>query len=372
MSRSSLRIPAFLRSSLSLVLAASLVVGAGAAETPKGSAAATGALSVTTDPDNAEVYVDGRLAGQTPANVPALAAGEHRVRIVKSGYLENARIVTVASGQPTRLNVKLTKTSGASNETAGQVTSTGGGGGGGGVPKWVWFAAAGGAAVAVIALLPKNKPPVPGTISVTPTGTGMAGQTSYTFRSVGASDPDGDALTRTWRFSDNTTATGETVTKTFATAGTFQANLEISDGKETATAPAASVTVGPNLTGTWTGGSLLMPNSAGALTISCAFNLVLTQSGTSLTGQLTWGTACSNLSARALTSASVSVLTHPAGVSTATESFGIVVGNTLFPNLVVSFSGTTSGTGTTMNGNVTLSQTSSGFTNTSSTSLTKS
>src|SRR5262245_19554275 len=140
MSRSTLRMSALVRSSVSLALAGMMVAGAGAAETPKaGAAAATGALSVTTDPDNAAVYIDGRLAGQTPANLTALSTGEHRVRIVKSGYLENARVVTVPAGQPTKINVKLTRTSTASEPAASQVSSTGGGGGGG-IPKWVWFA----------------------------------------------------------------------------------------------------------------------------------------------------------------------------------------------------------------------------------------
>src|SRR5688500_2482566 len=97
MSRSSLRIPASVRCTVSLALSVMMVAGAGAAETPKGGAAATtGALSITTDPVNAEVSVDGRPAGQTPTNLVAMPAGEHRVRIVKNGYLENARVVTVA------------------------------------------------------------------------------------------------------------------------------------------------------------------------------------------------------------------------------------------------------------------------------------
>src|SRR4029450_12957429 len=150
MSRSILRIPASLRSSVSLALAAAMVVGAGAAEIPRGSTGAAGALSITTEPDNADVYVDGRLAGQTPANVASLAAGEHRVRIVKSGYLENARVVTLPPGQPSHLNVKLTKTTGVSNDAAaGQVTSTGGGGGGGS-KKWLWIGLAGAGAAAVV------------------------------------------------------------------------------------------------------------------------------------------------------------------------------------------------------------------------------
>src|SRR5688572_6941164 len=283
MSRSSLRIPAIVRSSMSLALVATMVVGPVAAETAKGgAAAATGALSITTDPVNAEVFVDGRPAGQTPTNLVSIPAGEHRVRIVKNGYLENARVVTVAPGAPTVVNVKLTKTSAATvSEAAGQVSSTGGGGGGG-FPKWAWIAIAGGAAAAVVLALPKNKPPVPGTITVSPTATGMAGVTSFTFTSTGASDPDKDTLTKTWTSSDGGTGTGDTFTRTFANAGTFQVTLKVSDGKLDATAPPASATVGPNLTANWTGGSVLMPNAGGSPTIPCTIALALTQSTTNL------------------------------------------------------------------------------------------
>jgi hypothetical protein len=371
MSRSSLRIPAFLRTSVSLALAATMVVGAGAAESPKGSAGEAGALSVTTEPDNADVYVDGRLAGQTPANVASLAAGEHRVRIVKSGYLENARVVTLTAGEPSHLNVKLTKTTGVSNETAaGQVTSTGGGGGGGGSKKWLWVGLAGaGAAVAVVALMPHNKAPVPGTITVSPTATGMAGQTSFTFTSTGASDPDNDTLTKTWTSSDGGSGTGDTFTRTFATAGSFQVNLKVSDGKLDASTPAAAVTVGPNLSATWGGGSILMPNAAGALTVSCTIALALSQSGTTLSGNIPFS-VCTTGSIT-LASGATSVLTHPAGITTATGQFSWTSGATTFPGLIISFSGTTNTAGTSMSGNITLSQPSSGFTSTSSTSFTR-
>jgi hypothetical protein len=42
------------------------------------------------------------LRGATPVTVSRiLPAGEHRVRVVKSGYLENARLITVVAGKPT-------------------------------------------------------------------------------------------------------------------------------------------------------------------------------------------------------------------------------------------------------------------------------
>ena len=370
MSRSILRIPAFLRSSMSLALAAAMVVGAGAAETPKGSAGAAGALSITTEPDNADVYVDGRLAGQTPANVASLAAGEHRVRIVKSGYLENARVVTLTVGEPAHLNVKLTKAAGGSNETAaGQVVSRGSGGGGGS-KKWLWIGLAGaGAAAVAVAAMPHNKAPVPGTITVSPTGTGMAGQTSYTFTSTGASDPDGDSLTKTWTSSDGGSGTGDSFTRTFATAGSFQVTLKISDGKLDASAPSASVTVGPNLTGAWGPTNVVMPGSTGAFTLTCATTLNLTQSGTSITGNVAWSGNCNG--SATLASGSLSVRTHPAGVTLATGPFTWSVGNSFFTGLVLTFSQTTSANGTSMAGNVTLSQASTGTTNTAPASFNK-
>ena len=369
MSRSSLRIPAFLRSSVSLALAATMVVGAGAAESPKGSAGATAALTVTTEPDNADVYVDGRLAGQTPANVASLAAGEHRVRIVKSGYLENARVVTLTAGQPSHLNVKLTKTTGVSNETAaGQVTSTGGGGGGS--TKWLWVGLAGaGAAVAVVALMPHNKAPVPGTITVSPTGTGMAGQTSFTFTSTGASDPDGDSLTKTWTTSDGGSGTGDTFTRTFATAGSFQVTLKVSDGKLDASTPAASVTVGPNLSGAWGPSNVSMPGSTGALTLVCATTLNTTQSGSGITGNVAWSGNCTGQTT--IASGSASPLTHPSTVTITTNPFTWTVGTSVFPGLVLTFSQSTASNGTSMSGNVTITQPSSGFSSTASVAFSK-
>jgi hypothetical protein len=333
-----------------------LTVGAGAAETPKGTAApATSALSITTDPDNASVYIDGHLAGQTPANLSALTAGEHRVRIVKSGYLENSRIVTTPAGQPTRLDVKLTKTSAPANETAGQVS--GGGGGGGGSKKWLWIAlAGGGAAAATVVLRARNKAPVPGTITVSPTGTGMAGLTSFTFTSTGASDPDGDALTKTWSFGDGGSATGDTATHTFAAAGTFDVTLKVSDGKLDATTPAASVVVAATMAGTWTGG--VEPGFTNSL-----FSVTLTQSGTTLGGTMTFSGGSSGTVS---VTGTVGGTTYPATVTFTTPTYSIASG----VGLTDSFSGTTTSTGSAMTGTVTARLTGAVFTATGQASAT--
>jgi hypothetical protein len=69
---------------------------------------ASGSLVVESDPVGASVYVDGRLAGETPLTLPAIAAGVHRVRVVRLGYLENSRLVTVKSGTRATLRARLT------------------------------------------------------------------------------------------------------------------------------------------------------------------------------------------------------------------------------------------------------------------------
>src|SRR5215470_15143349 len=68
-----------------------------------------GALSVGSDPVGAQVFVDGALAGQTPLQLGRVAPGDHRVRVVKEGYLENSRIVTLGAGHAQNLDVKLTR-----------------------------------------------------------------------------------------------------------------------------------------------------------------------------------------------------------------------------------------------------------------------
>ena len=69
---------------------------------------AAGSLSIESEPAGASVYIDGRLAGETPLTVETLRPGVHRVRLVRLGYLENSRLVTVKAGSRATLRTHLT------------------------------------------------------------------------------------------------------------------------------------------------------------------------------------------------------------------------------------------------------------------------
>src|SRR5262245_52529650 len=81
---------------------------AGGQLSPISATEAAGSLLVESDPAGAAVYVDSRIAGETPLALPAVAAGVHRVRLVLSGYLENSQLVTVKSGKRTAFQAQLT------------------------------------------------------------------------------------------------------------------------------------------------------------------------------------------------------------------------------------------------------------------------
>ncbi|HEX6683410.1 MAG TPA: PKD domain-containing protein [Candidatus Limnocylindrales bacterium] len=71
-----------------------------------------------------------------------------------------------------------------------------------------------------------------------------AASLSCTFDGSGSSDPDGTVVSHFWNFGDGTTASGATVTKTFAAAGNYTVTLTVTDDDGAATTTSRNVQVG--------------------------------------------------------------------------------------------------------------------------------
>ncbi len=216
---------------------------------PAVSAKPATALEVQSEPAGAEVYVDGQLKGATPVALEGIASGDHSVRLVKRGFLENSRTVAVpVSGRS--LHVALTPTRPQPQALMAVADSGGSGGGGGHAALWVILGVVvAGAAVGGVYLATKNDPPTVSGVTANP-ATALQGATAVAF-SVAATDPDGDSLTYSWNFGDGATSSGASTTHAFQNAGTFNVTVEVSDGKKTATGT-ATVTV-RSLAGSWAG-----------------------------------------------------------------------------------------------------------------------
>lgn len=298
-----------------------------------------GSLSVDSDPAGAAVLLDGQAQGTTPLALQALPAGDHRVRVVKEGYLDNSRVVKVVAGQTETLRVRLTHNEVATTTT--QVENQPAQQKGGSGKKWALLglgaAAVGGTA---FYFLTKNGPPVAGTIGVSPGGTGMAGTTTYTFTSQGSSDPDNDTLTYEWNFGDGGTGSGQSTTHVYSSAGRYSVTLAVKDKKHSVSALGASVTVERSLAGSWSG-----PTEPG---FGAQVAVNLTQSGSNLGGSMTFsgslGGTISNVTG------TVSATSYPCNVSFTSPSF--VIGG--YPgSFTVRFSGTTDASGSSMAGTIT-------------------
>ena len=83
----------------------------------EGGSGSVGSLYVSTNPTAANLYVDNALKGTTPRTVYGLQAGNHSVRLTKSGYNDYATSVYIMIGQTTTLTVTLTPTSNQTNQT---------------------------------------------------------------------------------------------------------------------------------------------------------------------------------------------------------------------------------------------------------------
>lgn len=235
-------------------------------------AADRGVLSIQSDPPGASVYINGEPRGVTPLKIDRLPHGDHRVNLVKLGYLDNHRVVHLRRGDAREVQITLTRSAEARPAQV-EEKKEGEKKGGGKKALWIGLGALGAGAAAYLALRETNKPPVAG-LTIDSSGTALAGATRGSFSGGGSTDPDGDALTYSWNFGDGTNGTGQTTTHVYNAAGTFNVTLTVSDGKKSATAD-GSVNV-RSLTGVWTG------NLAGGTGTFFTFTLI--HNGPTLSG----------------------------------------------------------------------------------------
>jgi hypothetical protein len=66
-----------------------------------------GALSITTSPPGAAVYIDGEMKGVTPATIPGLAAGKHSLLLNLTGYTSLNTTITINAGKTAEYSTGL-------------------------------------------------------------------------------------------------------------------------------------------------------------------------------------------------------------------------------------------------------------------------
>jgi len=69
---------------------------------------ALGTLSISSNPDGAEIYADEEFVGNAPSNLK-LKAGKHSIKVKANGYKDWSRDLTVYAGSETRLIATLEK-----------------------------------------------------------------------------------------------------------------------------------------------------------------------------------------------------------------------------------------------------------------------
>ena len=111
-------------------VAAALLLGpkpAGEDGTLNGTPTTTGSIQVTSSPTGAQVYLDGSYTGlTTDCTLTNVSSGTHTVSLIREGYEDEQRSVSVTAGQTATVSVTLTKPSIAVLElTSGTVWTTG-------------------------------------------------------------------------------------------------------------------------------------------------------------------------------------------------------------------------------------------------------
>jgi hypothetical protein len=70
----------------------------------------SGTLTITTDPPNASLYIDGQLTGQTPLLKHPLPAGQHTIYLRdQTQQIDYTKIIEISENSNTALNVPLQK-----------------------------------------------------------------------------------------------------------------------------------------------------------------------------------------------------------------------------------------------------------------------
>jgi len=71
-----------------------------------------GTLNLTSEPEGAEVAIDGQKTGQrTPATLP-LTAGQHRLTVFSpkpKEFKDRSLTITIVAGKPTKLTIQLAR-----------------------------------------------------------------------------------------------------------------------------------------------------------------------------------------------------------------------------------------------------------------------
>ena len=67
-----------------------------------------GTIQVATEPAGAEVFMDDLRKGVSPLVIEAVSPGEHRVRVVKDGFIENSQVVSVPTGASVTVGFEMT------------------------------------------------------------------------------------------------------------------------------------------------------------------------------------------------------------------------------------------------------------------------
>lgn len=209
-----------------------------AAVRPNSLSAKTGTLRLTSVPEGAIVFLDGAKLGLTPLTIDSVTPAEHRIRIVKPGYVEHGERVTVTPGRVLRVRARLTAEGGVPDAKFQSKEQRSGSASRKRVLLALGAAVAGAGAYLLLRdpdrpLPDPSRAPTPILAIDAGGNAALAAVTSVRFDGSQSSDPDGDPLRFEWSFGDGSPVTsGAIVNHVYEAAGVFSATLSVSDGNQ--------------------------------------------------------------------------------------------------------------------------------------------